>query len=564
MQPIRSDFAAAIEQTRENDERRARGAIDALRETTPEFAGTIEGLPWVKDGIDGRNERQAVVGLTRLADLGFGKELARLTQEPWVVDGSNYEALAFPTVRHTVGSQVWTLENALARIFSDPVFSDGVSAQEAKILPVLSASDLPRTSGAEIADLDFAALDLEERTITLPLAGEVELAIVRTGSAGDYAMDGLEHSLRSIEEFMGHPFPRRQVIYFIDNRVTGWGKANETHVIIGADELEQTVYLRGGFTRTNRERILGTIAHELAHYYWRGGPRWLNEGGATFMEAIVEDTLDDPLQMQGVLCPVPSINASESQTANCFNACPYVLGEQLFRGLYRVMEDDTAFRLAFRRLYLHIRNDLPDSGCTKDNGVETACHVREAFTTYAPEGKLEAMEQEISRWFEGAGQETVKVTVTGPDGQPQPFGAPDGRNSQVALQFVGPDRWVVDERVVDEQGKVLREVRGNHPESYEVESLDGTFDMVMPQGNFAVEVRVATHPEPRLTSWEFIGWYDGNGSLTTDPDALGQVIIDAAGGQAFEIRLPGAVEDLLCPPGQSRSFDGQCYEHPDP
>ena len=111
----------------------------------------------------------------------------------------------------------------------------------------------------------------------------------------------------------------------------------------------------------------------------------------------------------------------------------------------------------------------------------------------------------------------------------------------MALQFVGPDRWVVDERVVDEQGKVLREVRGNHPESYEVESLDGTFDMVMPQGTFAVEVRVATHPEPRLTSWEFIGWYDGNGGLATNPAEIGRIDVGADGGQAFEIRLPGAM-----------------------
>lgn len=277
------------------------------------------------------------------------------------------------------------------------------------------------------------------------------------------------------------------------------------------------------------------------------------------MEAVVADTLRGPLEMEGVLCPVPNIQASQSQAANCFDACPYVLGERLFRGLYHAMDDDTAFRLAFRRLYLHIQHDLPDSGCSKDNGSETACHVLEAFARYAPEGKLDAVEQVIARWFDGVGQQSVAVTITGPDGQLQPFGMPDETNSQVMLRFVGPDRWVVDERVVDEQGNLLREVRGNHPESYEVESLDGTFDMVMPSGSFGVRVSVATYPRPNVIAFEFVGWYDGNGSLTTDPNEMGQVVIDADGSQAIEIRLPGDVADLLCPSGQSRGIsDGQC------
>ncbi len=464
-----------------------------------------------------------------------------LISEPWVVEGSNYAALSLPPPLHYIGSVVWTLSEALARIFADPLFKDGISAQEAKILTVASVSDISRPAGTKIADLDFASLDLEERTITLPLAGETELAIIRTGTGGDYAMDGLEHSVRRIEEFMGVAFPWRQVIYLIDNRVTGWGKAEDTHVAIGADELRHTTFGESGFTQTTRQWILDTIAHEASHYYWTNGPTWLNEGGATFMEAVVGDTLDGSLKVEGYLCPVPSIAASESQTANCFNVCLYVLGERLFRGLYRAMDDDTAFRLAFRRLYLHIQYDLPDSGCTKDKGVESVCHVREAFTRYAPEGKLEAVEREIARWHDGVGQPSVTVTVVGPDGQSGPLGEPDRVNSQVSLRFV----------------------RANSFEAYSVESLDGTFDMLMPPGTFNVEVRVPTYPEPRVTYWEFIGWYDGEGGLTTDPGDVGEMVIDANGGEVFEIRFPMEVEDLLCPAGQLRSFsDGQCRSWP--
>lgn len=525
----------------------------------PELAGKIDALPWVKDGIDGRNEMLAVQGLTRMANAGFAEEAIRLTSKPWFAEGSRAE-LTFPVVGHTVGDAVWELSDALAWIFSQAEFSDGITSREAKILTVAAHSDLCSPPGARISDLDLADLDVEERTITLPLAGESELTIVRTGPAGDYAMDGLENSVRSIEEFMGHPFPLRQVIYLIDNRGTGGGVANYTHVVIWADELNETIYSDGSVTKTNEERLLEVIAHEAAHYYWRDAPTWLQEGAATFMESVVADSLDDPLEMPGTLCPVPNIAAYQPQfTHGAFFICPYILGERLFHGLYRAMGDDDAFRLAFRRLYLHIHYDLPDSGCSKYRDYdETSCHVREAFTKYAPEGRIEAVEKELAQWFEGVGQPTVRVTVTGPDGKA--LVAPDGQLSQLSLNFVGPDRWVVVEREVDEQGNVQSETKRNMRESYAVSSLDGTFDMVMPPGTFTVEVQAHTYPSPKVTRWEFIGWYDGDGGLTTDPDKAGQMTIDAEGGQAFEIRLPAEIEDLLCASGQFRgSHDGQCH-----
>ena len=500
------------------------------------LAGKIEDLPWIEDGIDGRAEMKAALGLVRVAEEGY---TARLISEPWVVEGSNYAALTFPVTWHYLnGSVVWNLYDALARVFAYPAFRDGISAQESKILTVASSPGIGRPPEARVTDLDLAGLDLEERTITLPLAQDTELSIIRTGQAGDYAMDGLEHSVRRIEEFMGLPFPRRQVIYLIDDRATGWGKATETHVAIGADELRQGVFSRGSFTSSNKEWILETIAHEAAHYYWRGSPRWLSEGPATFMESVVADTLHGAFNLQGVLCPVRSIAASQSQSADCFDACPYVLGESLFRGLYHAMDDDTAFRLAFRRLYLHTQYDLPDDGCDKGKGLETACHVREAFTAYAREDKVDAVEKEIARWFDGVGQPSVRVAVTGPDGKL--FGSPDGTRSQVALMFVGPDN------------------RTNRPERYEVESIDSTFDLIMPPGTFTVEVRIPVS-KPNGTAWEFVGWYNGKGSITTDPSQAFQVIVDGTQVEGIDIMLPTNTEGLLCPPGSWRSTrTGSC------
>ena len=101
---------------------------------------------------------------------------------------------------------------------SHPTISDGVTDQEAKILATLTTAADPVGYYLDDHDLLDKLLDpeqvtLEGRTITLPLAGETDITIIRTRPRTDLTMDFLEHSVRSIEEFMGRPFPRRQVIY---------------------------------------------------------------------------------------------------------------------------------------------------------------------------------------------------------------------------------------------------------------------------------------------------------------------------------------------------------------
>ena len=95
--------------------------------------------------------------------------------------------------------------------------------------------------------------------------------------------------------------------------------------------------------------------------------------------------------------------------------------------------------------------------------------------------------------------------------------------------------------------------------AYEVESIDSTFDMVMPPGTFTVEVRIPTYPEPNLSEWEFVGWYDGKGSITVDPSQAFQVIVDDAEVEGINIMLPADAEGLLCPSGSRRSLTtGSC------
>ena len=176
-----------------------------LRGTIPDAASKIRAMPWIADGIS-REEFNAVRGLFRLVNDGYS---ADFIDQPWVVNGRNYPVL----------STLWRLAankpEKLAKIMSHPTISDGMSHQEAKIITVLTPGSDP-----DLVDklLDPAQVTLEERTIHLPLAGETELSMIRTLPGRNASMDSLEHAVRRIEDFMGLPFPQRQVIYhFVDS-----------------------------------------------------------------------------------------------------------------------------------------------------------------------------------------------------------------------------------------------------------------------------------------------------------------------------------------------------------
>ena len=202
--------------------------------------------------------------------------------------------------------------------------------------------------------------------------------------------------------------------------------------------------------------------------------------------------------------------------------CLYSFGPLLFHDLYHNM-DDTTFRLAFRRLFLHTVYSVPNE-CRNTGGVTTICHVREAFKTYAPEEARSAVEDVITRWY---GVElpdaSIRGVVIGPDG------GPPGRTRLTFSQW-GGGRFEINV------------------------APDGAFDVVVQSGTYVVQVRVAVGSE-----WFFVGWYDGKGNITTDPSQAFRVIVEGADVEGIAIMLPTDTEGLLCPPGSFRSTrTGNC------
>ncbi len=212
--PIREDFAEAISAANALYDSMLQESADYLRTSNPDLASKIENLTWIDDGVQGKEEWDAIDALIRLADSIEAAQLEQLLEEQWVVDGSNYaalEALGFVAD----GTHAKT-------ILTNHTLTDGITDQEAKILATLptsayAAENYLYDDDHDLLDrlLDPAQRTLEERTITLPLSGEIELTIIRTRTGIARTMDQLEYSVRAIEQFMGLSFPRQQLIFLV-------------------------------------------------------------------------------------------------------------------------------------------------------------------------------------------------------------------------------------------------------------------------------------------------------------------------------------------------------------
>ena len=374
----------------------------------------IETLPWTEDGIQGEEEWDAISSLIRLSNDVEAGLFVQLIEEPWVVEGRNYaalEALGFGEYGMPAGT----------RVMSNPTITDGITDSEAKILATLPTAAYPASNFLDDHDLLDKLLDpeqntLEERTITLPLSGETELTIIRTRPGVTRTMDLLEHSVRSIEELMGFPFPRRQLIFLFEE-APGGGAHKDTHVHIRQDEQVDARSFQGA--------TLTVLVHEASHYYWKSRPSphcvpadadvseyiWLSESVATFLEYLVYHsspwqyrpvTLDEyfwfghsPCTIVQSITEFEDLDPGKTDSWQYYD-CQYTLGARLFLDLYNNM-DETAFRLALRRLYLHTHFDTP----VCDDDPTVICHLGEAFTTYASEETKAMVERVIDRHYYG-------------------------------------------------------------------------------------------------------------------------------------------------------------------
>lgn len=225
-----------------------------------------EEFHWVRDGINA-NEIALLWDFIRLkmhyTDLFNELGLGFLEQ----LDDSKTLVMAF----------LWELGDTPIDQRDDDLYqlvsrfeTDDFSVEQTLLLQAAMSAE--RSGMVEIL-LDEDLTITIKKVIDLPLAGEVALVVAvpqrsdvpsfflsdLTPETPRNVMRILEHSVIALEELMGLPFPQDYAIVLVADITQFPGSVVENAVI--ATYLEDWV----------------TIAHEAAHWYWRGFEKWIAE-----------------------------------------------------------------------------------------------------------------------------------------------------------------------------------------------------------------------------------------------------------------------------------------------
>ena len=324
--------------------------VDAIEELSnmayydTEVASSAVSLDWVVDGIAATEVAliEDIVSITN-KDAGAAR---RIVDMPFLETIEPPDKSAIASLRLLAAFQ----PEAFLSVMSHAALRNGISNDLAPIVATLNGVVKTNPDLVDIL-LDYSKVFVEQRTITLPLAGEVVLFIIRTGPGAARSMELLEHSVRSAEEFMGAPLPTNYVGLLFADAVSGSnaGANFGTHIAILPKYDVADGSHEAGF-------VGSTIAHEVAHYYWSGNEDWVDEGAADFMASVIDGArtgrplvvTNPPCGHAGSLAELENLGISKGDLEF---RCNYSLGERLFVDLYRTLGHER-FRQGFRDLYL--------------------------------------------------------------------------------------------------------------------------------------------------------------------------------------------------------------------
>tara|TARA_B100000315_G_scaffold73723_1_gene67318 strand:- start:1516 stop:3111 length:1596 start_codon:yes stop_codon:yes gene_type:complete len=237
-------------------------------------ASQIAQLRWFTREIAGAYQNQLMGELAVLLarDLALG---AQVVEMPLMVESiESHDVGLVRTLNELRGENLTSLT-------SQQWFEDGVDDDEAIVATILPSQVYRSPENfRRLLNASF----VEKGSTSLPLAGEVNFAIVRVSSGGNSEiMPHLIESAHHIEGYMGFAQPIDEVI-----------------LLIGAPGGERPlagVNLGGSFIVIRPEldvccsRPGTTFAHELIHFYpastYSGTPPWFAEGGTRYLSYVV-------------------------------------------------------------------------------------------------------------------------------------------------------------------------------------------------------------------------------------------------------------------------------------
>ena len=275
--------------------------LDGIASTDLELARTAASLPWLGHKSEYEYEYFALRSLHRIIDetdpelARFMLSLPRFTDDiTWIekaalgtlwniaridIEAALLSAKTVPAYSGDFGLyfifSIFSIMNddpdleRWSRLTSQSWFADGLDHEEAALVIVLGAI------AKEWPSLFFDLLQAhftQAKTVSLPLAGDVNIWYFRANPfpPGQDVLTEIEDTARIAEEFTGLPFPTNDIVLLIDGSI-GRGKHLGSSMVLSSHS---------------------GVSHETAHYYFGGpinGPRWLSEGGAEFIVALIAD-----------------------------------------------------------------------------------------------------------------------------------------------------------------------------------------------------------------------------------------------------------------------------------
>ena len=395
--------------------------LKILRES-PAVAETLLGFPWLADGVN-EMEADALKHLSRMSGRN-ADAAAALIAMPFLETLESRDTLALRALDDIVRQD----PGGFKELLSSPRIRDGITDEDTKIVAVTGGWAYPL--GSAQALLAETGVYIEERVIELPHTGETLLAIIRLEDRVSKSMDHLEHVVRTIEEFMGEPYPTNYlaVLYYDHPRVfSAWNEYTHLLFHVDDDAVEGGPWYHPG-----------VMAHEVGHWYWAHNAEdwpyqwWITEGTVEFFKTFSEHKrIGRPLEPSQTPCgffdKISELEESDPDTWTYTTGrltprdCFYSLGESFFLDLYLALGDET-FRAGFHTLYKRywplflitgdIRlndsplaeadeayklHDTPADGCGRP--PLSICRVEAAFKDGASAEVVRKVDEVIARWY---------------------------------------------------------------------------------------------------------------------------------------------------------------------
>ena len=382
------------------DEYLATQALTSLVDTDLQLAESTASLSWFSDDVT-ISEVQALKALTHIssADLELAKRLLsspRFADDITRVESGVLHALGEIALHDPELALYWggnaingtgdlglhvlrsifdfvSLESdSWNRLTEQPWYADGLDDEETAFVTVLGrmATNHPQLY-QELLQTHFT----QASTVSLPLAGEVNIWVFQSTPfpPDDDVLTIIEDTVRISERSMAVPFPTTDIILLIGNH--------------GVRSINHGSFMVLPRLDTGEVRF---VPHETAHYYFGHsfrGPAWLLEGGAQFIEALVNDRtgveslgdrrigLRDGLQGNYRYCS-DVLKIENIWHLNHFDGedpwCKYHMGEYFLLNVYETIGQE-AMMAALRDLsVILLKSDskLLPSGFLSDNGWE--------------------------------------------------------------------------------------------------------------------------------------------------------------------------------------------------